>query len=120
MSKRILSLLLALVLLLAVFPVTNVSAAAKAQASGADVRIMSANLRAEFASWSSDGVAPAPTTTRVAKLKQMLNENNPIAVGAQEVSPTWYTAFSKLDTTKWAWLTESDAAGYSYCSKCIW
>ncbi len=114
MSKRVVSLLLALVLFLAVFPMPSASAVAAAQASGSDVRIMSANLRAEFASWSSDGIAPAPTSTRVVKLKQMLDENAPIAVGAQEVSPTWYTAFSQLDTTKWGWLTESDVAGYSY------
>ena len=114
MSKRILSLFLVLVLLLAVFPATEVKAVAGTQATGSDIRVMSANLRAEFASWSSDGAAPAPTSTRVVKLKTMMRENAPTIIGAQEVSPTWYTAFSNLDTSKWAWLTESDAAGYSY------
>lgn len=114
MKKRVFSLFLALVLLLTVFPVTGANAVAKKQAAGSDIRVMSANLRAEFATWASDGVAPAPTSTRVLYLKSMIDENAPTIIGSQEVSPTWYTAFSKLDTTKWAWLTEKDAAGYSY------
>ena len=111
--KRAVYLLLCLSLLLTAMPIWNASAA-KAQASGTDVRIMSANLQAEFASWTSNNVAPPSTSTRVLKLKTLINTYMPVAIGAQEVSPSWYTAFQSLDTTKWAWLTESDVAGYSY------
>ncbi len=114
MKKRIISVLLLIMALLAVLPVPKGFAAARAQASGSDIRVMSANLQAEFASWSSSGVAPEATSTRVVKLEKLLNETNPVVVGAQEVSPGWYTAFSQLDSSKWGWLTESDAAGYSY------
>ena len=114
MNKRLVSLLLAIVLLLTALPVQRTSALADVQSAEADIRIMSANLRAEFASWSSDGSAPEATSTRVLRLATMLEENAPIAVGAQEVSPTWYTAFEQLDSDKWGWLTEPDVAGYSY------
>ena len=45
----------------------------------------------------TETTAPEATETRVLKLNQMLEENNPIAVGTQETSPGWYTAFELLD-----------------------
>ncbi len=112
--KKILSLILLGTLLLVLIPVAKPHAKAAAQdTSASDVRIMSANVLAEFASWSG-GTAPEATSSRVVKLNKMLEENNPIAVGTQEMSPSWYTAFKKLDSTKWGWLEESDVAGYSY------
>ena len=114
MFKRVFAFLLALVLLLGAIPVQYADAAVKAQASNTDIRVMSANLQAEFASWTSNNVAPAATSTRVLKLKELMNRYAPTVIGAQEVSPSWYTAFNSLDTSKWGWLTESDAAGYSY------
>ena len=112
--KRTVSALLLLTLLLLLLPVIKPDAKAPAQDTAAsDVRIMSANVLAEFASWSG-GTAPEATSSRVVKLNKMLEENAPIAVGTQEMSPSWYTAFKKLDTTKWGWLEESDVAGYSY------
>ncbi len=115
MMKKILSMLLLLTLVLSLMPVPKTHAKAAAQdTANSDIRVMSANVLAEFASWSGDGVAPPATSTRVVKLEQMLNENNPMVVGTQEMSPSWYTAFKKLDSTKWGWLEESDVAGYSY------
>ena len=107
-------MLLLMVMVLTLLPMPETKAVAAAQdTANSDVRIMSANVLAEFASWSG-GTAPEATSTRVVKLEKMLNENNPMVVGTQEMSPTWYTAFKKLDSTKWGWLEESDVAGYSY------
>ncbi len=114
MKKKIIICLLLVTLLTLLLPVPKSHAKASAQDTAAsDVRIMSANVLAEFASWSG-GTAPEATSSRVVKLNTMLEENNPIAVGTQEMSPSWYTAFKKLDSTKWGWLEESDVAGYSY------
>ena len=114
MKQRILSLILLAVLMLLLLPTPESRAKAAAQNTAAsDVRIMSANVLAEFPSWSG-GTAPDPTGERVQRLNTMLVENNPIAVGTQEMSPGWYTAFGSLDSSKWGWLTESDVAGYSY------
>ncbi|MBR4309264.1 MAG: hypothetical protein IKT58_06690 [Oscillospiraceae bacterium] len=114
MKKKFIYLLLPALLLTLLLPMSKPKAVAAAQDPASDIRIMSANVMAEFASWQSNGVAPESTSTRVVKLEKMLNENNPMLVGTQEMSPTWYTAFSKLDSTKWGWLEESDVAGYSY------
>ncbi len=112
--KKLLSFFLLMTLLLVLLPVVKPQAKAGAQdTSASDVRIMSANVLAEFASWAG-GTAPEATGSRVVKLNKMLEENDPIAVGTQEMSPTWYTAFGQLDSNKWGWLTESDVAGYSY------
>ena len=114
MIKKILTMLLLLAMVITLLPMPETKAVAAAQdTANSDVRIMSANVLAEFASWSG-GTAPEATSTRVVKLEKMLNENNPMVVGTQEMSPTWYTAFKKLDSTKWGWLEESDVAGYSY------
>ncbi|MBR6826451.1 MAG: hypothetical protein IKM59_07885, partial [Oscillospiraceae bacterium] len=112
--KKWIPIVLLTVLLLTMMPIARPDAKAAAQDTAAsDIRIMSANVLAEFPSWSG-GTAPEATESRVLKLNKMLEENNPIAVGTQETSPGWYTAFELLDQNKWAWLTEPDAAGYSY------
>ena len=114
MIKKIFAMILLIAMVVTVLPMPETKAVAAAQdTANSDVRIMSANVLAEFASWSG-GTAPEATGTRVVKLEKMLNENNPMVVGTQEMSPTWYTAFKKLDSTKWGWLEESDVAGYSY------
>ncbi len=114
MKKTLLCMLLLVALVTVLLPTAKPHAKAAVQDTAvSDVRIMSANVLAEFASWAG-GTAPEATSSRVVKLNKMLEENNPIAVGTQEMSPSWYTAFGKLDSTKWGWLTESDVAGYSY------
>ena len=114
MMKRVFTAILLIARLMVALPMVEPFAKAPAQDTAAsDVRIMSANVLAEFPSWSG-GTAPEATSSRVIKLNKMLEENNPIAVGTQEMSPSWYTAFKQLDSTKWAWLEESDVAGYSY------
>ncbi len=114
MKRKILCVLLLVALVTLLLPTVKPHAKASAQnTSASDVRIMSANVLAEFASWAG-GTAPDPTSERVKRLNTMLVENNPVAIGTQEMSPSWYTAFRQLDSNKWGWLVEADAAGYSY------
>ncbi|MBP3413390.1 MAG: hypothetical protein J6K89_09050, partial [Oscillospiraceae bacterium] len=114
MKKKMLSMLLLTALVLVLLPIVKPQGKAGPQdTTASDVRIMSANMLAEFPTWWGS-VTPEPTNVRVVQFEKLLNENNPIAVGTQEMSPTWYTAFQQLDSTKWGWLTESDVAGYSY------
>ena len=114
MKRKLLCLLLLAAMIAVLLPTAKPQAKAGAQNMDAsDVRIMSANVYAEFPTWWGS-FHPEDTSARVVRLAKMLEENNPMAVCTQEMSPTWYTAFEQLDTTKWAWLTEPDAAGYSY------
>ena len=78
MIMRILTLLLLLAMVVTVLPMPETKAVAAAQdTANSDVRIMSANVLAEFASWSG-GTAPEATSSRVVKLNKMLEENAPI------------------------------------------
>ncbi len=114
MKKKIIPILLLTVMILTLLPTMKPEGKAPAQdTTASDIRIMSANVYAEFPTWWGS-FEPEDTSVRVVNLEKMLNENNPIAVCTQETTPKWYTAFEQLDTTKWAWLTEPDAAGYSY------
>ena len=68
-KKAVIFLLLSLVVSL-LLPMAKPKAVAAAQDPSADVRFMSANVLAEFASWQSNGVAPESTSTRVLKLEK--------------------------------------------------
>jgi hypothetical protein len=102
MKRKLLCLLLLAAMIAVLLPTAKPQAKAGAQNMDAsDVRIMSANVYAEFPTWWGS-FHPEDTSARVVRLAKMLEENNPMAVCTQEMSPTWYTAFEQLDTTKWA------------------
>ncbi|MBQ8974900.1 MAG: endonuclease/exonuclease/phosphatase family protein, partial [Oscillospiraceae bacterium] len=95
------TLVLALVLLLAAVPAQVAMAADKPLTSGADIRVMTANLLGD--EWRTGNEKNA--SSRVANLKKLIKADDPWIIGAQEVHPSWYTAFSKLDSN-WKWLKE--------------
>lgn len=84
---------------------------------GADIRIMSANILAEFASWNLENVT-IPIPPRVEIFVANLLFYSPDAIGIQEATPLWikYLKFYLADTPYKVFGEKRDDGGDNYSS----
>lgn len=83
---------------------------------GADYRIMTANILAEFPTWGST----TPVRGRAEILRGILDEYSPDVVGLQEVTPLWYTYWNEIIGSKYAFVYPDTPDGLTNYSSIIY